>query len=132
MTLKALSRSRSAFIAVALLSSAFVLATSDFSRADAVSDGKATYSACSACHSVTGTEGVGPHLNGVIGRKAGAVPGYNYSRAMKSANIVWNAQTLDAYLANPQQDLPGNHMPFSGLPNATTRADIIAYLATLK
>jgi len=99
-------------------------------RADAAA-GKADFAACSACHSVNGSDGVGPHLNGVVGRKAGSVEGFNYSRAVRQSSIVWSASTLDSYIANPQQAIPGNHMPFSGLPDATARADIVAYLATL-
>jgi len=99
-------------------------------RADAAA-GKNDFAACAACHSVDGSDGVGPHLNGVIGRKAGSVAGFNYSRAFRQANIVWDAKSLDSYIANPQQLVPGNHMPYSGQPDAATRADIVAYLATL-
>jgi cytochrome c len=98
--------------------------------ADAAS-GKSAFAACAACHSVSGADGIGPHLNGVVGRKAGSVAGFNYSSAVKRSNIVWDANSLSSYIANPQQVIPGNHMPFSGLPDATTRADIVAYLTTL-
>ncbi len=101
-------------------------------RADEVSDGRSAFAACSACHSIDGNEGLGPHLNGVIGRKAASVAGFNFSPAMKRANIVWDAQALDKFLADPQQGVPGNRMPFSGLSDATKRADIAAYLGTLK
>ena len=101
-------------------------------HADPVTDGKTAFAACAACHSVEGADGLGPHLSGVIGRKAGSVPGFNYSPAMKRADMVWDAQTLDQFLANPQQAVPGNRMPFSGLPDATTRADVVAYLATVR
>jgi cytochrome c len=97
-----------------------------------VAAGKADFVACSACHSVNGSDGVGPHLNGVIGRKAGTVAGFSYSGAVKQSNIVWDANSLDAYIADPQKAIPGNHMPYSGLPDATARADIVAYLGTLK
>ena len=101
-------------------------------RADEVADGKSAFAICSACHSTTGSEGLGPHLNGVIGRKAGSVTSFTYSPAMKRANIVWDAQALDKFLADPQQGVPGNRMPFSGLADAAKRADIAAYLQTLK
>jgi cytochrome c len=101
-------------------------------HADPVTDGKTAYPACAACHNVEGADGLGPHLNGVIGRKAGSVPGFNYSPAMKRADLVWDAQTLDRFLANPQQAVPGNRMPFSGLPDATTRTDVVAYLTSLR
>jgi cytochrome c len=94
--------------------------------------GKQAYQACAACHSVTqGTTGVGPSLFGVVGRKAGSAPGFNYSRAMKDSNLTWNDQTLDTYIADPQKAVPGNHMPYSGMPDAGLRAALIAYLDTL-
>jgi cytochrome c len=68
----------------------------------------------------------------LIGRKAGSVPGFRYSRALKNANLVWNDATLDAYLAEPQTAVPGNTMPFPGLPDAMQRFALIAYLKTLK
>ena len=101
-------------------------------RADEVSDGQSAFAACSACHSIDGNEGLGPHLNGLIGRRAGSVAGFNYSPAMKRTNIVWDAQSLDKFLADPQQGVPGNRMPFSGLSDAAKRADIAVYLGTLK
>jgi cytochrome c len=101
-------------------------------RADEVSDGQSAFAACSACHSINGIEGLGPHLNGLIGRKAGSVAGFSFSPAMKRANIVWDAQSLDKFLADPQQGVPGNRMPFSGLSDAAKRADIAVYLGTLK
>src|SRR6185312_8004016 len=66
--------------------------------------GRQTFRKCQACHSLTpGKNLVGPSLAGVLGRKAGSLPNYNYSTAMKNANIVWNDKTLDAYLADPQK-----------------------------
>jgi cytochrome c len=100
-------------------------------RADPAADGKTAFAVCSACHSVESMDGLGPHLNGVIGRKAGSVPGFNYSPAMKRSDIVWDAQSVEKFLANPQQDIPGNRMPFAGLQDATARADVAAYLASL-
>src|SRR5439155_26443971 len=67
-------------------------------RADAAA-GKNDFAACAACHSVDGSDGVGPHLYGVIGRKAGSVAGFNYSRAFKQANNVCAAKNLDSYIA---------------------------------
>jgi cytochrome c len=94
--------------------------------------GKAVYAQCSACHSVDGSNGVGPTLQGVIGRKAGSVAGFRYSRAMKGSSIVWDDKTLDAYVADPQKAIPGNVMPFAGIADAKQRADLVAYLQTLK
>jgi cytochrome c len=94
--------------------------------------GKAVFAQCAACHSVNGTNGVGPSLQGVIGRKAGSVPGFRYSRAMKNAGITWDEQLLDAYVGDPQKAVPGNLMPFSGVADAKQRADLIAYLKTVR
>ena len=101
-------------------------------EADEISDGKAAFLTCAGCHTVTGADRLGPHLDGVIGRKAGSVPGFNYSRAMKQSNIVWNANTLEQYLENPQETVPGNRMPFAGMPDEKSRDAIAAYLASLK
>jgi cytochrome c len=94
--------------------------------------GKAVFQACAACHAADRTSHVGPGLAGIIGRKAGTASGFRYSRAMKKSGIVWSEKTLDAYLESPQKAVPGNRMPFAGLKDAEDRADVIAYLATLK
>jgi nitrite reductase (NO-forming) len=92
--------------------------------------GRQVFRKCQACHSLTpGKNLVGPSLAEVLGRKAGSLPNYNYSTAMKNADIVWNEKTLDAYLADPQKFVPGNKMPFPGLKTDHDRTDIIAYLA---
>ena len=75
---------------------------------------------------------LGPSLAGIMGRKAGSDPSYNYSPAMKQANIVWDAKTLDAYLSDPQKVVPGNKMPFPGLKTDHDRADVIAYFAAAR
>jgi nitrite reductase (NO-forming) len=94
------------------------------------SAGRLVFRKCQACHSIeSGKNMLGPSLASIIGRKAGTEAGYNYSPAMKSADIVWNAQTLDQYLADPAKVVPGNKMPFPGLKTDHDRADIIAYLA---
>jgi len=87
---------------------------------------------CSACHSVDGSNGVGPTLKGITGSKSGEIPGFRFSQAMKSANLTWDAKTLDAYLADTQKVVPGNQMPFPGIRDPKQRADVIAYLGTLK
>jgi cytochrome c len=101
-------------------------------KADDVADGKAAFAVCSGCHTVSGKEGLGPHLNGVIGRKAGTVAGFNYSPAMKRSSIVWDATTLEHYIQNPQSAIPGNRMPFAGVQDEKKRDAIAAYLASLK
>ena len=94
--------------------------------------GKQLYAQCSVCHSIDGTNGVGPSLQGIGGRKAGTFAGFRYSRAMKGTDITWDDKTLDAYLTDPQKTIPGNVMPFSGLTDSKQRADLIAYLRTMK
>jgi cytochrome c2 len=84
---------------------------------------------CASCHSIErGVDGVGPSLFGLFQRKAGDVADYRYSPALKRSGIAWTPQTLDTYIADPQKSVPGNRMPYSGMPNATDRADLIAYL----
>jgi cytochrome c len=88
---------------------------------------------CSICHApVEGQNKIGPSLWGVVGRKAGSLPGYSYSDAMKNANRTWDEATLSDYLTNPRQKIPGIKMLFPGLPNETDRQNVIAYLSTLK
>jgi nitrite reductase (NO-forming) len=92
--------------------------------------GRLVFRKCQACHSIEpGKNMLGPSLAGVVGRKSGTEASYNYSPAMKSANIVWSPQTLDQYLTDPAKVVPGNKMPFPGLKTDHDRADVIAYLA---
>jgi cytochrome c len=94
--------------------------------------GASVFKVCAACHANDNTNRTGPGLKGILGRTAGTVLGFRYSRAMKQSGIVWDEKSLDAYLTAPQKAVPGNIMPFSGLKDARDRADLIAYLATLK
>ncbi|MFZ6734925.1 c-type cytochrome [Undibacterium sp. Ji42W] len=93
--------------------------------------GQVLYQArCAACHSVQ-YNGVGPAHLGVFGRKAGSVDAYVYSAALSKANLVWNEKLLDAWLRDPEKLLPGQKMGVS-VASARERADLIAYLKTLK
>lgn len=87
-------------------------------------------SRCIACHSPDANR-VGPMHRGVFGRKAGSLPNYTYSKALKGTDFVWNDETLDKWLTNPQAFVPGQKMNFK-VAKAEDRADIIAYLKTLK
>lgn len=89
---------------------------------------------CAACHAVTPNAGpgVGPRLFGVVNRRAGAVPGYAYSPAMKASGLTWNARQLRLFLDNPAKTVKGNKMPYAGLHDPAKLDNVIAYLATLK
>ena len=115
----------------ALATVATLAIASPFAHAQDATAGKAVFVQCAACHSVDGSNGVGPSLQGVVGRKVGTFPGFRFSRAMKAAGTTWDATSLDGYIADPQKALPGNVMPFSGIPDAKQRADLVAYLKTL-
>jgi len=86
--------------------------------------------ACRTCHTVReGDNRLGPNLSRVIGRKAGSLPNYNYSESMKKADLVWDKQNLDRFIANPDAVVSGNNMkPYGGIASADERAKIIAYL----
>ena len=96
--------------------------------------GAGLFNRCAICHSNTkgAPNKLGPNLFGVVGRKAGTRPGFSYSAAMKRAGFVWTPGKLMDYLASPQKVVPGNNMPFAGIPDAKQRSDLVAYLATLK
>jgi nitrite reductase (NO-forming) len=99
--------------------------------ASADAPGRQVFRKCQACHSMEpGKNILGPSLAGIVGRKAGSDPTYSYSPAMKQANMVWDAATLDKYLADPEKVVPGNKMPFPGLKTGQDRIDVIAYLAS--
>lgn len=115
---------------VLLLSVAPLGAATGERQALAVPEG--AFAACAACHGAAAAANPGPDLRGVLGRPAGRAPGYRYSRAMRTARIVWDAATLDAFIANPQAVVPGTTMPYAGEPDAERRAQIIAALSALK
>lgn len=92
-------------------------------------EGKKVFRKCQPCHSLDpGETRIGPSLAEVFGRKSGVLPGFEYSEAMKSANITWNAESLEKFLADTQGFVPGNRMPFTGLLQKHERDDVIAYL----
>lgn len=117
-------------------------AQTDSSAATAVASelrrGKILWLQCSACHDLEnrprssaadGTLGkIGPHLNGVFGRKAGSLKGFTYSDALRKAGISWNAETLDAWLRDPAAVVPGTLMAFPGIPAAADRRALLRYL----
>ena len=101
-----------------------------FAAADAAK-GEKVFAKCKACHKVDGTDGTGPHLNGVVGRQIAASAGFGYSDVLKSmADKAWTPEELDHWLENPKAYAPGNKMSFAGLPKVEDRANLVAWLAT--
>ena len=96
-----------------------------------VDNGARIFRRCQACHTVEdgGRNMVGPNLHGVFGRESGHKDDFRYSPAMSEAGITWSAETLDAYLTNPREYVPGNRMSFAGLRDDQDRHDLIAWLA---
>lgn len=93
----------------------------------------AAFAQCRACHAVVpGRHGVGPSLAGVYGTKAGEIAGYAFSAAMKSSGLVWDDATLDRYLAAPMKVVPGTRMVYAGQADPAKRAELIAYIKSLK
>jgi cytochrome c len=95
-----------------------------------VARGEQLYRNCMACHSLEPKKNLtGPSLSGLFGREAGTLESFSrYSEPLKSSHLVWNDNSLDAWLADPQQVVPGNQMTFPGIDNRQARADIIAFL----
>lgn len=100
-----------------------------YSQAD-LENGRRVFARCRSCHTITegGPNMTGPNLHGVFGRQAGSQPEYNYSTAVKEAGFTWDGERLDHWLENPRTFLRGTKMSFPGIPDATDRRDVIAYL----
>ena len=120
--------------AVALgLSALLMLPTFARAAGDAAAGIDVFATQCAECHSMKdGKHKKGPSLFAGVGRKAGTVAGFAYSDAMKASGITWTPEQLDAYISLPKKAVPGGIMKFDGLPDAKARADLIAYLATVK
>lgn len=120
---------RSFVLAVVLATTA----TASAVAADATAGQAVFKSQCSVCHSiVAGKNAVGPSLFGIVGRKSGQIEGFRYSAANKNSNLTWDEATLDKYLTSPKAVVPGTIMTYAGVKDDTKRADLIAYLATLR
>ncbi len=95
--------------------------------------GKTVFNKCAACHSIKdGENKIGPSLHGVVGRPSHSIENFSYSEPMKAYNVTWDASTLDHYLADPRGVVQGTKMIFVGLKKDEDRANVIAYLETLK
>ena len=129
-------RQRSVLLISALSAMAFTLSSpSALPQAsqgtEGISGQQAFNNACRTCHIVReGDNRLGPNLYKVVGRKAGSLPGYAFSSAMKEAGFVWDEEKLDRFIANPDEVVPGNSMkPYGGLASSDDRKKIIAFLA---
>ncbi len=101
-----------------------------FAAADAAA-GEKVFGKCKACHKVDGSDGTGPHLNGVVGRAVASVGGFSYSDGMKAHGGDWTPEALETFLTNPKGVVAGTKMSFAGLPKVEDRANLIAYLQSL-
>ncbi len=109
---------------------AALLAGATSAQAQDAAAGEKVFAQCRACHQVgeTAKNGVGPVLNGLFGRKAGTVEGYNYSPANKNSGLTWDEATFRTYIVNPRAAMPGTKMVYAGLKDEQRINDLIAYL----
>ncbi len=115
---------RTLFIAVALVLSPVTAQAQD------ATEGENVFKKCRACHQVgeTAKNVVGPQLNGLFGRKAGTVEGFNYSEVNKTSGVVWDDKIFANYIKDPRAAMPGNKMAFGGIKDEKEVADLTAYI----
>ena len=112
-----------------MLVAAILFASSGAEAAGDAQRGEQIYNRCAACHAL-GFDRVGPRHCGLLGRRAGSIRGFDYSPAMKESGIVWNAKTLDRFIADPLGVVPGTTMTYAGIKDSRERADLVAYLTS--
>ncbi len=107
-----------------------IAAMAQAAHAQDVAAGEQSFKKCMACHRIgEGAKNlVGPELNGLDGRKAGTVPGYNYSEANKNSGITWNETTFKEYIKDPRGKVPNTKMIFPGIKNEKEVNDLWAYV----
>ena len=107
-----------------------ITALPTIAAAQSAEDGKSVFNKCRACHQIgPGARNlVGPSLNGLIGRKAGTVEGFNYSEANKNSGITWDEATFREYIKNPKAKIPNTKMVFPGLSDEKDINDLLAFL----
>src|SRR6185369_13759729 len=118
-------------LAVLIALGAHVLGQETAGRSDGSEDSQLVFNnACRTCHTLRdGDNRLGPNLHKIIGRRAGSLPNYGYSSAMKGADFVWDKEKLDRFMAKPDEVVPGNNMkPYGGLTSAEDRARVIMFL----
>lgn len=111
-------------------------ATEDFAAIYAAADaaaGEKVFAKCKSCHKLDGSNGTGPYLNGIVDKAKAAAPGFGYSDVLLGmAADTWTTDNLNAFLTSPKAYAPGTKMSFAGLPKIEDRANVIAYLASVK
>lgn len=132
-TLSSLTGQRTCAARAAGFALGMLLASGAFAAAGNTQLGQRVFTDhCAGCHAVQpGQTKIGPSLSGIVGSKAGTVPGFKFSSAMKNANVTWDDGTLDKFLANPNGFIHGTRM-FTNLGNSGDRENVIAYLSTLR
>ena len=96
-------------------------------------NGKKVFKKCAACHSLQqGKNKIGPPLNNLLGRKAGSVAGYKYSKAMKNSGVVWDEESLDEFLTKPRKFIKRTKMSFRGIKRKSSRDDLISFFKNLR
>ncbi|MEZ5889412.1 MAG: cytochrome c family protein [Xanthobacteraceae bacterium] len=113
-----------------MVSALSLAATSGIAFAGDLAAGQTSFKKCAACHDIgeTAKNKVGPLLNGLEGRTAGTIPGYNYSGANKNSGIVWNEATFKEYIKDPRTKIPGTKMVFPGIKNEKEADDLWSFL----
>lgn len=114
----------------AVFVAAFVLSGSTLACAQNAAGGEKVFAVCRACHQIgpTAKNAIGPAQNGLIGRKAGSYPGYNYSPAMENSGLTWDEATFRDYIHDPKAKVPRTKMVFPGLKDEQKITDLIAFL----
>jgi cytochrome c len=112
------------------VASVILIASSGFANAQDAANGEDVFKKCRACHQVgeSAKTAVGPNLNGLFGRKAGTIEGFNYSEANKTSGVVWDEKNFANYIKDPRAAMPGNKMAFAGIKDEKDVADLTAYL----
>jgi cytochrome c len=121
---------RMVLAAAAFIAATATSATLQRAAAQDVEKGQRSFNKCLPCHAIgpAAENKVGPELNGLDGRHAGAVAGFNYSDGNKNSGLVWDEATFKDYIRSPQAKIPGTKMAFAGVTNPQEIADLWAYL----
>ncbi len=111
----------------------FAVASQALAAGD-IAKGKKLAKKCKSCHTMNegGKNRLGPNLFGILGKPAGGVEGYKYSKAMSSSGIIWDESTFTEFITKPKKVIKGTKMSFKGIKKATQRADLLAYFSTLR